>query len=70
MISSTSNNNGTIIRKGKHVRKSSVICATQLAGGLLVKKLKYFEVMLCQLLFLFLRGLMKKKKVSYDVLLF
>ena len=30
----------------KHVRKSLVICATQLAGGLLLKKLKYFEVML------------------------
>ena len=29
-----------------HVRKSLVICATQLAAGLLLKKLKYFEVML------------------------
>ena len=29
----------------EHVRKSLVICATQLAGGLLLKKLKYFEVM-------------------------
>ena len=27
-------------------RKSFVICATQLPGGLLFKKLKYFEVML------------------------
>ena len=27
-------------------RKSLVICATQLAGGLLLEKLKYFEVML------------------------
>ena len=27
-------------------RKSPVICATQLAGGSLLKKLKYFEVML------------------------
>ena len=26
--------------------KSLVICGTQLAGGLLLKKLKYFEVML------------------------
>ena len=29
----------------QHVRKSLVICATQLAGGLLLKKVKYFEVM-------------------------
>ena len=29
-----------------HVRKSLVICATQLERGLLLKKLKYFEVML------------------------
>ena len=29
-----------------HVRKSLVTCATQLAGGLLLKRLKYFEVML------------------------
>ena len=29
-----------------NVRKSLVICATQLAGGLLLKKLKYFEFML------------------------
>ena len=28
------------------VRKSFVIFATQLAGGLLLKKLKYFEIML------------------------
>ena len=28
------------------MRKSLVICATQLAGGLLLKMLKYFEVML------------------------
>ena len=27
-------------------RKSPVICATQLAGGSLLKKLKYFEIML------------------------
>ena len=26
------------------MRKSLVICATQLAGGVLLKKLKYFEV--------------------------
>ena len=32
-------NHGTIIRTG-------ITCATQLAGGLLLKKLKYFEVML------------------------
>ena len=30
----------------KNVRKSLVICATQLAGCLLLKKLKHFEVML------------------------
>ena len=30
----------------QHVRKSIAICATQLAGGLLLKRLKYFEVML------------------------
>ena len=29
-----------------NVRKSLVVCATQLAGGLLLKKLKYFEFML------------------------
>ena len=29
-----------------NVRKSLVICATQLAGGLLLKKLKYFEFIL------------------------
>ena len=29
-----------------YVRKSFVICATQLAGGSLLKQLKYFEVML------------------------
>ena len=29
-----------------NVRKSFVICASQLAGGLLLKKLKYFEFML------------------------
>ena len=28
------------------MKKSVVICATQLAGGLLLKMLKYFEVML------------------------
>ena len=27
-------------------RKHLVICATQLAGGLLLKKLRYFEVMI------------------------
>ena len=30
----------------KHVRKSLAILATQRAGGLLLKKLKYFQVML------------------------
>ena len=30
----------------KHIRKPLVICTTQHAGGLLLKKLKYFEVML------------------------
>ena len=30
----------------KHVRKLFVICVTQLTDGLLLKKLKYFEVML------------------------
>ena len=43
-------NLGTIIQTGKtckkHVRNSLVICTTQLAGGLLLKKLKHFEVML------------------------
>ena len=29
-----------------HVKKSIVICTTQLAGGLLLKMLKYFEFML------------------------
>ena len=28
----------------QHVRKSLDICATQLAGGLLLKMIKYFEV--------------------------
>ena len=32
--------------RNNHVRKALVICATQLAGGLLLKMLKYFEVML------------------------
>ena len=36
---------GTVIRTGI-VRKSLVICATQLASGLLLKILKYFELML------------------------
>ena len=36
-----------------NVRKSLVVCATQLAGGLLLKKLKYFEFMLN--IFVFLR---------------
>ena len=39
-------NHEPIIQTGKHVRKSLVICATQLAGGLLLKMVKYFEVML------------------------
>ena len=33
-------------KQEQHVRKSFVICATQLARGLLFKMLKYFEVML------------------------
>ena len=37
---------GTIIRTGITCKKTLVICANQLAGGLLLKKLKYFEVML------------------------
>ena len=37
---------GTIIRTGITCKKIRVICATQLAGGLLLKKLKYFEVVL------------------------
>ena len=36
----------TIIRIGKYVRKSLAMCATQLADSVLIKKLKYFEVML------------------------
>ena len=30
----------------QHVRKSLAICVTQLEGGLLLKRLKYFEVKL------------------------
>ena len=38
---------GTIIRtEKKHVRKSLVIWATQPAGGLLLKRLNYFKVVL------------------------
>ena len=37
---------GTVIRTGITCRKSHVICATQLAGDALLKKLKYFEVIL------------------------
>ena len=33
-------------KQEQHVRKSLVIYATQLIGGLLLKKLKHFEVML------------------------
>ena len=41
------NEHGTIIRTGKkYVRKSLVICATQLACGLLLKRLSYFEAVL------------------------
>ena len=36
----------TVIEQEWHVRKSVVICATQLAVGLLLKKLKYLEGML------------------------
>ena len=36
----------TIIRTGITCKKILVICATQLAGGLLLKKLKYPEVIL------------------------
>ena len=36
----------TIIRTGITCKKPLVICVTQLAGGLLLKKLKCFEVML------------------------
>ena len=39
-------NHGTIIRTGITCKKSLVICATQLAGSLLLKMLKYFEIML------------------------
>ena len=38
--------NGTIIRTGITSTESLVICATHLAGGLLLKMLKKFEVML------------------------
>ena len=34
----------TIILTGITCRKSLVICATQLAGGLLLKMLKYFKI--------------------------
>ena len=37
---------GTIMQTGINVRKSIFIYATQLAVGLFLKKLKYFEVML------------------------
>ena len=37
---------GIIIRTGITCKKIPVICATQLAGGLLLKNLKYFKVML------------------------
>ena len=37
---------GTRIWTGIICEKSPAICATQHAGGLLLKKLKYFEVML------------------------
>ena len=33
-------------KQEQHVRKSLVICTTQLAGGFLLKKLEYFETML------------------------
>ena len=33
-------------KQEQHVRKSLVICATQLARGLLLEILKYFEVIL------------------------
>ena len=39
-------NSMELYEQEQHVRKSIAICATQLAGGLLLKKLKYFEVML------------------------
>ena len=39
-------NHRTIIQTGITCKKSLVICPTQLAVGLLLKKLKYFEVML------------------------
>ena len=32
-------------KQEQHVRKSLVICASQLAGGFLSKELEYFEVM-------------------------
>ena len=32
--------------QGQHVRKSLVMCTSQLASGLLLKKLKYFDAML------------------------
>ena len=38
-------NHGTIIRTGITCKKS-FICAAQRAGGLLLKMLRYFEVML------------------------
>ena len=37
---------GTIIRTWWYVRRSIVTWATQLAGGIMLKELKYFEVML------------------------
>ena len=39
-------NHGTIIRTRITCKKSLAICATQLAGSVLLKKLKYFVVIL------------------------
>ena len=39
-------NHGTITRTRITCKKSLTICATQLAGSVLLKKLKYFEVIL------------------------
>ena len=35
-----------VIQGGKYARNSFVICKTQPAGGVLLKMIKYFEIML------------------------
>ena len=46
IFQTSSNMHGTIIEHEQHVRKVLVILVTQLSGCVLLKMLKYFEVML------------------------